>query len=457
MKLQSINPSNNQTIGEVEIATSQEITEKVASARAAFDKWASIGIEGRNRHLNNLYELFSQNKEELAQTATQEMGMPVSQARDDIDFSLEYLHWYSDKASAYLDPEITHEDADSIDMVYREPYGVAAVIIPWNFPFSNFVWQCGQNLVAGNTIVCKPSEEVPLYTKLMEQIVAKSSLPKGVLNFLIGDGEVGKLLVQQEIDLICFTGSTKVGEYLYREAAKKFIPIVMELGGSAPGIVFADADMDMAASMIVSNRFGNSGQICDGLKRLLVQASAKDTLLSSLKKAMEAMVIGDATSNTTTMGPLVAKRQVEVVAEQLKDAIDLGARVVHEKNIPANLAGAYFAPTLVDNVTKEMKVWREEVFGPVLPIMTFETEDEAIALANDTTYGLGGYVFANSLDQFDRVASALKTGMVSHNDCNYVKPQNPFGGYKHSGLGREHGKYGFYDVTQVKVISRRKK
>lgn len=457
MKLQSINPSNNQTIGEVEIATSQEIIEKVALARNASSNWINIGIEGRNSYLKSLYELLAQNKEELAQTAAQEMGMPVNQARDDVDFSLEYLHWYSDNAEACLNPEITHEDADSIDMVYREPYGVAAVIIPWNFPFSNFVWQCGQNLVAGNTIVCKPSEEVPLFTKLMEQIVAKSSLPKGVLNFLIGDGEVGKLLVQQEIDLICFTGSTKVGEYLYQEAAKKFIPIVMELGGSAPGIVFADADMDMAASMIVSNRFGNSGQICDGLKRLLVQASAKDALLSSLKKAMNAMVIGDATNVATTMGPLVAKRQVEVVSHQLKDAVDQNGRVIHEKNIPNNLSGAYFAPTLVDNVTKEMRLWREEVFGPVLPITTFESEEEAIALANDTAYGLGGYVFTNNLELFNRVAAALKTGMVSHNDCNYVKPQNPFGGYKRSGLGREHGKYGFYDVTQVKVISRRKK
>jgi succinate-semialdehyde dehydrogenase/glutarate-semialdehyde dehydrogenase len=457
MNIVSINPSNNQRIGDVIVANSDEVKQKVALARNACIDWANIGIEGRNLHLKSFFKLLAQNKEDFAHIAAQEMGMPLSQARDDVDFSLEYLHWYADNAQTYLNPEITHEDADSIDMVYREPYGVAAVIIPWNFPFSNFVWQCGQNLVAGNTIVCKPSEEVPLFTELMEKVVAKSSLPKGVLNFLIGDGEVGKLLVQQDIDLICFTGSTNVGEYLYQEAAKKFIPIVMELGGSAPGIVFADADFDVAASMIVANRFGNSGQICDGLKRLLVHTSAKDALIASLKKAMDAMVIGDALSDATTMGPLVAKRQVEVVAQQLDDALKHGAQIVYEKNIPNNLSGAYFAPTLLDNISPEMRLWREEVFGPVLPIMTFETEAEAIALANDTAYGLGGYVFTNNVELFNRVAAALKTGMVSHNDCNYVKPQNPFGGYKRSGLGREHGKYGFYDVTQVKVISRRKK
>jgi succinate-semialdehyde dehydrogenase/glutarate-semialdehyde dehydrogenase len=456
-KLVSTNPAKNyEVIGEVEVSSKKEIREKVARANAARGEWYALGIEGRVRILRKVWRAFSKRKEELALLATREMGMPISQSKSDIDDGLGYFKWYLDHAKDYLSPELTHQDDKTIHTVYYEPLGVAAVITPWNFPFSNVIWGCGQNFVAGNTIVFKHSGEVPLFGKLVEEIISGSGLPEGVFNEVYGNGEVGDYLVHQDINLICFTGSTKVGKYLYQLAAEKFIKATLELGGSAPGIVFKDADLDEILETLYFNRFINCGQCCDALKRLIIHESRFDEVVKRLREHLESKKVGDTEDKSTEIGPLVSRRQLRLLQSQVKDAVEKGAKVVTGGRSPADFKGAYYLPTILTNIKRDMRVWREEVFGPVLPVVNFKTETEAVELANDTRYGLGAYLFTKDKERAKRVAGKIETGMVSVNNASYLLPCNPFGGYKDSGFGREHGKYGFHHVCQIKVVSMEK-
>ena len=455
-KLKSINPSDYEALGEVGISTSEEVAEKVQFAREAQKEWRNLGLAERISILRKAFEEFKNRKEEIALLEAREMGMPITDALGGFDAGLSFANWYFDNAEKYLSPETTFEDDKEIHQVFYEPIGVAAVIIPWNFPFTNFIWGCLQSLIAGNTIVLKHSEECPLSGKLIEDVMIRH-LPKGVFSEVYGDGEIGKQLVEQDIDMIAFTGSTKTGKYLYEVAGKKFIKAVMELGGSAPGIIFEDANLEEAVGNVCFNRLDNQGQCCDGLKRLLVHESIYDSVVEKAAANFSAKKIGNAQEKDTEVGPLVAKRQLETLVSQVEDAKAKGANVVVGGNsLEEKMGGVFFEPTVLTDVTSDMKVWAEEVFGPVLPIVKFKTEEEAIELANETTYGLGAYVYTQDKERAKRVSAALESGMVSINGVNYVMPFNPFGGYKNSGFGREHGKYGFHEVTQIKVIAKEK-
>lgn len=456
MKLISINPSNNQVLGEVEVSTTEVIHQKVIAARLAQRGWRDLGISGRNIILRRFYDLLEKNKQVLAELQSVEMGMPISESVGDIEGSLDYLRWYSDHAVECLAPFVTFENDQEIHTVYREPRGLVASIIPWNFPLANFVWQCGQSLVAGNVVILKHSEEVPLFEQKLESIAQEAQFPIGVLSFVYGDGSVGDILAHESIDMLCFTGSTKIGKYLYTVAADKFIPVVLEMGGSAPGIIFGDANLGSVIDTIYADRFMGGGQMCDGLKRLIVHKSRFDEVVKLLKDKILSKKIGHATDPKTEVGPLVAERQVKSLETQVEDAKAKGASIITGGKRPSGLDGAFYEPTLITNITRDMKVWTEETFGPVLPVISFEAEEEAIELANDTTYGLGSYIFTEDKNIFDRVSNRIESGMVSHNNLSYIKPFNPFGGYKQSGIGREHGKYGFEDLTQVKVVVREK-
>ena len=346
MKLDSINPSNNTILGEVQITTEAELQSMVKTAHLAKENWKELGVEGRNKILRHFYDVLEKHADDIAKLQAEEMGMPISEAKEDVDSGLTYLRWYSDHANESLAPEISFEDEHELHTVYREPRGVVGVIIPWNFPFSNFVWQCGQNLVAGNVVLLKHSEEVPLFSKKLEALAVEAKLPSGVLSFVYGDGKIGNLLAHQNLDMICFTGSTKVGKHLYKVAAEKFIPALMELGGSAPGIVFEDANLPEVIETIVINRFINCGQVCDGLKRLLVHQSRHDELLKLLAEKISAKKIGDALDKDVGLGPLVAERQVVALEAQVKDAKNKGANIAIGGKRPSDIKGAYYEPTL---------------------------------------------------------------------------------------------------------------
>lgn len=455
-KLISTNPGKNyEVVGEVEVSSKEEIREKVKKSYLAKQKWQELGVEGRVKLLRKLSEEIKKRAEDLALITTKEMGMTITASRSEVTDALRYFNWYLDNASEYLSEEVIYEDDKILHKVFKEPIGVAAVIVPWNYPLSNFVWGAGQNLIVGNTVVLKHSEECPLTGKLIEQIISKV-LPDGVFSEVYGDGKIGDLLVHQDINLICFTGSTQTGKLLYKIGAEKFIKVILECGGSAPGIIFKDANLDNGLETVYFNRFSNCGQSCDALKRLIVHKSKSDEILEKLKIYLETKKLGDPEDEDTDIGPLVAKRQLELLESQVEDAISKGAKVIVGGKRPEVLEGAYFEPTILTNITKDMRVWQEEVFGPVLSVVSFETEQEALDLANDTKYGLGAYLFSDDKKQAERVALKIQSGMVSINSASYLQPCSPFGGYKESGLGREHGKYGFEELTQVKLVAMEK-
>src|SRR5581483_412160 len=339
-KLVSLNPSTNyEIIGEIDPSTYQEIDEKIINARNAYRTWSRLSVRERVALLQKLYHAFVARKKDIRSIIAQEIGMPVSVCDQiDIDLGLGYMQGYLDYAQQWLAPEITYETADEIHTLFFEPKGVAGISVPWNYPFSIFIWAVIQNLVVGNTVVLKFSEDCPFTGELLEEVMLSVGLPAGVFNAVYGEGStVGEYLMKGAIDLIWFTGSTGVGKHLNQIAAQKFIPALLELGGSAAGIVFEDADITMAVESIYFNRFVNSGQSCDGLKRLLVHKNKYDEVVQKLNDIVLTKKIGPAHDSLTDIGPLVAERQVVYLERQVADALQKGARVIVGGKRPVQL------------------------------------------------------------------------------------------------------------------------
>ncbi|NRH20843.1 aldehyde dehydrogenase [Candidatus Gracilibacteria bacterium] len=454
----STNPSENYNpLGFIESTPESDIPLIIQNARKAHRVWKNTPLNERIFFLREIYDTFVQQKEILAQSVATEMGMPIKLARDEVQYGLNYFLWYLDNAGRYLATEVVFESETELHTVHYESKGVIAAITPWNYPVMLCIWACVQPLLAGNVVVWKISKEVILTGKLIGDILKQSSLPSGVWTEIYGDGKMGDILTDQDIDGITFTGSTNVGKSLARKAFEKGIPALMELGGSAPGIVCEDADIDSVLETIYFMRFSNSGQMCDGLKRLMVHASRYDELVQKLGEKLQSKKLGNAIQEDIDIGPLVSESQLRNITEQYEDAMKKGAVIESELIVSEKLSGAYFAPTILGNISRDMHVWKEEVFGPILPILTFSTLEEAVELANDTTYGLGAYVFTENKETFLYLAERIDSGMVQQNNVNYCIPSDPFGGYKASGTGREHGKWGFHEFCNVKVTSIPKK
>ncbi len=456
-KLVSTNPAKNyEKIGWVNITTLKEIREKISLAQKAKTDWKDMGVEKRMIYVREIYDKLMKRKEGLIESIIRETGKCLKDAHIEIDRYGKGFKWFLENAEASLKDEITFEDEKTIHKIVYEPFGVAAVITPWNYPFGMFVWGVIPNLLAGNVVIFKHSEECPLTGRLIEEIIKTTELPKGVFSEVYGNGKTGRLLIKQNINLIWFTGSSAVGKEIYKEAAQKFIKAVLEMGGSNPGIIFEDADIDRFIDKIYAKRFIVCGQTCDALKRLIVHESLFDEVVRKIKIKIEEKRVGDPEDEATDIGSLVAKRQADLLDLQVKDAIKKGAKVITGGKTPKNLKGAYYLPTVLTKVTKNMRVWNEETFGPVLVIVPFKTEEEAINLANDTRYGLGSLIFTADKERAKRLSAKLESGTVEINSAIHWISCNPFGGYKESGMGREHGKHGFQELTQIKVVSMEK-
>lgn len=454
IKLVSTNPADNYSvIGEVSVSSDKEISEKVKKAQLAKIAWKELGVKKRIELLSPICDEFAKRQEEMAQLITREIGKPILQARSEAKGYVEEFKWFMNNIESALKDETTFENETSVHKIIYEPFGVAAVITPWNYPFGMAIWGIVPNLLVGNTVVFKISEECPLAGKLIEEVFLSHNLPEGVFSEVYGSGDTGKQLSEADINLIWFTGSSGVGKSLYKTAADKFIKAVLEMGGSNPCVVFEDVDIKRAAEIIYSGRFQNCGQVCDAIKRLIVHESIADKLSSELKKLLESKQVGDSANEKTDIASLAAKRQLDLLKEQVDDALSKGAKIIAQLVLPDNLKGAFYPPTILGNITKDMRVWKEEVFGPVLPIVTFKTEQEAINFANDTHYGLGARVISDDENRALRVASKIEAGTVEINEGDRWLTCNPFGGYKNSGMGREHGMLGFRELCQVKVIS----
>jgi len=456
-KIISTNPAKGyEVIGSVEISSNEDIVKKVNYARQAAQNWKELGVAKRIAIIQSVYGEFQKRKEELIALIIKEVGKTRKDAVLELNrYSIDFK-WFLDNGARALKEEVTFEDEKTSHTLYYEPLGVAAVITPWNHPFGMFVWGVIPNLIAGNTVVFKHSEECPLSGKLIEEIMLSKNVPLGVFSEVYGAGDIGSRLVHQSVNLIWFTGSSKTGKQIYKIAAEKFIKAILEMGGSNPGIIFADADVDACIDKLYAKRFVACGQACDALKRLIVHESIFEGVVEKLKKKIESKIVGNPENLETDIGSLVAKRQLDLLEEQVNDAINKGATIIVGGKKPAKLQGAYYMPTILTNVTKDMQVWHEEVFGPVLVIVTFKDEDEAVKLANDTPYGLGALVFTKDRERAQRVACRIEAGTVEINSAIHWITCNPFGGYKESGMGREHGVLGFQELCRIKVISREK-
>jgi succinate-semialdehyde dehydrogenase / glutarate-semialdehyde dehydrogenase len=450
----STNPANNQVLGHVKISTREEIIEKVKQAEAVRSTWKKLGIQKRINILRTVMEAFKKHQKELAELTVKEMGKTITETLSDLIWDFDYFQDFLAEGPKYIEDEITVQDGKATHRIVYEPRGIVACIVPWNFPFANFVWGVIPNLIVGNTVIFKHSEECPLVGKLIEDIMAScKELPVGVFSEVYGSAEVGEVLVNQDIHMIWFTGSSKVGRSLFEIAGKKQIKAVLEMGGSNPAIVFDDVNIDDVITKVYRGRFTNCGQVCDAIKRLIVHKNIYNEFVEKMAAFVNKIKIGDPEDQNTELGPLAAMRQVDLLESQVNDSIKAGAKVITGGKRVTGATGAYYMPTLLVNITRDMRVWNEEVFGPVLPIVSFETEEEAIALANDTHYGLGAVIHSADVTRAKRIAAEIEAGFVDINDGNHWRPANPFGGYKMSGMGCEHGRQGFHELCQFKVVA----
>jgi succinate-semialdehyde dehydrogenase/glutarate-semialdehyde dehydrogenase len=452
-RIVSINSATNEIVGKVVGTTSEQAKTMVEKAHATFQSWKSLTLQKRIELLQDFAKHLEKNADKISKLMTQEMGKPITQSEQEIARALDYLKWNFENAEKCLSPETTFENDKTIHKVFFEPKGVVLCIQPFNFPISQFIWQTIQNLIVGNVVVSKPDINSPLTAKLIREIIDTSKLPKGVLQICIGGAELGQFLVNQNFDMFLFTGSTKTGEYISKIAGEKMIPAHLELGGSSPAIVCADADIATSAERIFANRFRNSGQVCDCIKRVIVHENKFDELVKNLVNEANNQVVGNPMDKETTIGPLVNKQQLEKLIVQVADAVKNGAKIVYGGKQPKNLKGNFYEPTILTNIKKDMKVWQEEVFGPVLPIVTFKTVDEAIKLGNDTIYGLSACIFTSNKETYEKISKEINAGMIALNDKNYGGAFNPFGGVKASGNARVLGKYGFRELCNIKLIT----
>lgn len=446
------NPATGEAIGTVPFCGRAETSRAIAAAEAAFGSWKALTAEARADHMHKLCDTIMAEIEDLAVLLTTEMGKPLAEARGEIALGVKYIRFFAEEGKRIYGDTIPSPWADRRILVTKEPVGVAGSITPWNFPNSMIARKLGAALASGCTMVMKPAEFTP-YSALAYGVMAeKSGLPAGVINIITGDAPaIGEEMCENPaLRKLTFTGSTRVGKLLAGNAGRNMKKISMELGGNAPFIVFDDADLDRAVEGAIASKFRNSGQTCVCANRFYVQAGVYDAFADKLKTAMAAQLkTGNGLDSGVTQGPLINEAAVEKVADHVKDALSKGGELVSGGNRPQG-PGTFFEPTLIKGATAEMKVAREETFGPLAALIRFETEEEAIQVANDTEYGLACYFYCGDLGRTFRVMEQLQYGLVGVNEGVITTEVAPFGGVKDSGLGNEGSKYGLDDYLNVK-------
>lgn len=453
------NPATGAAIATVPDAGPGDAEQAIAAAAEAFPAWAGLTALERSRFLRRVYDLIVAQADRLAAILTEEQGKPLAEARAEVLNGAEYVNWYAEEARRVYGEIIPPSFAEQRIWVLRQPVGVAAAITPWNFPSSMVTRKAAPALAAGCTIVLKPAEQTPLSALALAEIFAEAGLPPGVFNIVTTADPVPvgeQLLHDPRVRKISFTGSTAVGKYLMQQSAAQLKRVSLELGGHAPLIVFADADLDLAVQAAVTSKFRNAGQTCICANRIFVQEAVAAEFTERFSAAVQKLRLGPGDAAGVDVGPLIDEAAYAKVAEHVDDAAAKGARIVTGGRRATGAAfdgGWFFEPTVLDRVTDDMLIVHEETFGPVAPVMPFQTEDEVIARANATDYGLAAYIFTRSLGRTVRVGERLQYGMVGVNDVLLAHPQAPFGGIKHSGQGREGGRHGLDDFLEYKYMS----
>jgi betaine-aldehyde dehydrogenase len=445
--LRVIEPATEQVLAELQEGTVEDADRAVARAKAAYPAWKALAPKERANLMRRIAAAIDRHSEELARLEARNVGKPISDARGEVGLVVDVFNYYAGAPERLLGDTIPV--AGGVDMTFREPLGVVALIVPWNFPLPIAAWKVAPALAAGNTVVLKPAGLTPLTAVELGRIALEAGLPDGVLNVVVGAGRiVGERLVQHpDVAKVAFTGSTEVGKRIGALAAASIKRVTLELGGKSANIVFADADLEQAAASAPLAVFGNAGQDCCARSRILVERSALDRFMHLFEAAIKALKVGDPLDEKTEMGPLISADHRAKVASYLDD----GARVAIRGTAPSG-PGYWFPPTVLSPVANTDRAAREEIFGPVAVVIPFEDEADAIRIANDTIYGLSGSIWTSNAGRALRVARALETGTISINSNTSVRVTTPFGGFKQSGIGRELGPHALEHYTELKNV-----
>jgi succinate-semialdehyde dehydrogenase/glutarate-semialdehyde dehydrogenase len=449
------NPATGTEIARVVECGKEECDTAIQKASEAFKPWSTRTGKSRAALLQRWYEEIVRSRDDITTLMTLECGKPLSESRNEFDSGVESILWFAEEAKRVTGDVIETPSDDKQFMVLKQPLGVVGQITPWNFPFSMITRKVAPALAAGCTVVLKPSELTPLTALALAHLAEKSGIPRGVLNVLSGDPvAIGKSLTDSDtVRKISFTGSTRVGKLLYAASANTMKHVSLELGGNAPYIVFDDADVKRAARDVVLSSHRNAGQTCICTNRVFVHESIHDQFVEMLVSQVNKLRLGDGLNAGVTHGPVITREAVDQVDDKVLDAVQKGAQVLTGGRRPDGLgAGFFYEPTVLSNATKDMKVFQSEIFGPITPIFKFGSDDEVIQLANSTEYGLAAYFYTKDLSRTWTVAKALEFGMVGVNQVAITSEVAPFGGWKHSGLGREHSKYGLDEYLDKKTV-----
>jgi acyl-CoA reductase-like NAD-dependent aldehyde dehydrogenase len=445
--LEVLNPATEEVVESLEPATEADADAAIARAREAFPAWRDVQPGDRSRLLRRLADALEGEQENLARLESKNTGKPIGDSRGEMAMVAETFHYYAGMPERLLGDTIPV--SGGVDVTFREPLGVVGLIVPWNFPLTIASWKMAPALAAGNTLVLKPAELTPLSALAFERIALEAGIPEGVVNVVVGPGrEVGKRLVEHpDVAKVAFTGSTEVGKGIMAGAAGTIKRVTLELGGKSANVVFADADLERAAASAPIAVFGNAGQDCCARSRILVEKGAFDEFLSLMEPAVTKMRVGDPFDESTEMGPLISADHREKVAAYVPE----DAPVAIRGQAPEG-SGFWYPPTVLAPVSNDDKAAREEIFGPVVAVIPFEDEDDAIRQANDTEYGLSGSIWTENGARALRVARRMETGVISVNSNTSVRVATPFGGFKQSGIGRELGPHALDYYTEVKNV-----
>lgn len=453
----AINPANGEVIAKVSEATIEDTRAAIKSARDAFDSgvWSDMPGEERSRIIKQIVDKINENAKMLTKREVMDSGSTIRKAGEDIFLSAKSMNYFSKMAAMDMDENIEglSKAGVSKNIIRREPVGVAALIIPWNFPLKMAIWKIGPALAAGCCVILKPAQETSLTACELAKLIDQTDIPKGVVNVITGKGSVigTELVSNPDVDKVGFTGSTDVGKIIMKNAADNLKKITLECGGKSANIVLDDADIDMSVDGAVYAAFYHQGQCCEGGTRLLVQEKIYDEFIEKLKNKISLMKTGDPMDKTSDCGPVVNKKQFDSVMNYIKIGKEEGAEILTGGK-GTDTSGFYIEPTVFINVNNKMRIAQEEIFGPVLVVIKFSDDDDAVRIANDSIFGLGGAVWSGDDERAMKIAKRLRTGTVWINEYHLLSDRAPFGGYKQSGIGREFGPEGIKEYTEAKHI-----
>ena len=448
-KIRTINPATNQVLAEYDNMTNDEIKTVIQKSKSTFQEWKK-DIGKRSIFLHNLSAQLRKDREKLATIATQEMGKPIKESRLEIDKCAWAVEFYAYNGELYLSGEALNSDAIKT-MISYQPLGIIGSIMPWNFPYWQALRFAAPSMMAGNTIVLKPSSATMQCGIEIEKIISKIDSSDHVFSTLIGDSNVAEKLIDSNIDGVTFTGSVEIGAKVAQRATSQLKKCVLELGGSDPFIVLEDADIEKATTGAVRGRFLNCGQSCIASKRFIISKKVANEFIEKFIQKTEDLKIGDPMSDDTDIGPLSTFKGVENIEEMVKDAVDKGAEILTGGERIKD-TGAFYKPTILGNINTNMRIAKEETFGPVAPITIFENEMDAIQIANNSEFGLGASIWTMNLNKAEKFSKLIESGIVTVNNMVSSDPRVPFGGIKNSGFGRELSRYGMLEFVNIKSI-----